>query len=55
MQAKFLAFIAMILMMLAQNTETVQLTSQTVVGNILFEQTAVYALALLMVIVALVM
>jgi hypothetical protein len=55
MQGKFLAFIVMVLMMFAQNTEAIQLTTKTVVGNLLFEQTTAYALALLMLIVALVM
>lgn len=54
MQRKLLAVIALILMML-EPLQGIQLTSQTVVGNLLFEQSTVYVLALLMLIAALVM
>lgn len=55
MQGKLLALIAMILMMIEPSTQGVQLTTRTVVGNVLFEQYTVYALAILMLIVALAM
>lgn len=51
MEGKLLAIIALILMML-QPLEAIQLTTSTVVGNILFEQSTAYALALIMLIVA---
>lgn len=54
MQGKLLAVIALIFMML-EPMQTIQLTSQTVVGNLLFEQSTLYALALLMLIAAFVM
>lgn len=54
MQGKLLAVIALILMML-EPLQGIQLTSQTVVGNLLFEQSTVYVLALLMLIAAFVM
>jgi hypothetical protein len=46
--------IALILMML-EPLQGIQLTTQTVVGNLLYEQTTVYALAILMLIAALFM
>lgn len=54
MQGKLLAIIALVLMML-EPLQGIQLTSQTVVGNLLFEQSTVYVLALLMLIAAFVM
>lgn len=55
MQGKLFALIALVLMMIEPSTQGIQLTTRTVVGNVLFEQYTVYALALLMLIVALVM
>jgi hypothetical protein len=54
MQGKLLAVIALVLMML-EPLQGIQLTTQTVVGNILFEQSTVYVLALLMLIAAMLM
>lgn len=53
MQAKLLAVIALVLMMIDPTMQGIQLTTRTVVGNVLFEQSAVYALALIMLVVAL--
>lgn len=55
MQGKLFALIALVLMMIEPSTQGIQLTTRTVVGNVLFEQYTAYALALLMLIVALVM
>ena len=53
MQSRMLALLALVLMMLHQTTSAdVSLTSQTVVGNILHENLAAYAIALMMLIVA---
>lgn len=53
MEGKLLAVIALVLMMI-EPLQGIQLTTQTVVGNLLFEQSTVYVLALLMLIAALV-
>lgn len=50
MQAKLFAILSFIIIMLVQPLQAVQLSSSTVVGNILYEQTTVYILALLMLI-----
>lgn len=55
MDGKLLAIIALVLMMIQNSTQAIELTTSTVVGNILFEQTAAYALAVIMLVVALVM
>jgi hypothetical protein len=49
MSGKLLSFVAMLLMMLLQQTEAIQLTTQSVVGNILFEQSTLFCLSLLMI------
>jgi hypothetical protein len=38
-------------MMLAQNSEAIQLTSSTVVGNLLYEQGTLYFLALMIMLI----
>lgn len=53
MEGKLLAVIALVLMMI-EPLQGIQLTTQTVVGNLLFEQSTVYVMALLMLIAALV-
>ena len=53
MQARLLAVIALIMMMIQPTVENVSLTSQTVVGNILFENAAVLPLAIIMLVIAL--
>ena len=53
MQARLFAFIALVIMMLQQTQAVdVSLTSKTVVGNVLHENLATYALALIMLIAA---
>lgn len=52
MQGQLFAVIALVLMML-EPLQAIQLTSNTVVGNLLFEQSAVYAVALIMLVIAL--
>lgn len=52
MQTKLLAIIALILMMIDPTIQGIQLTTRTVVGNVLFEQTTIYALAMIMLIIA---
>lgn len=53
MQARLFAFIAFFLMMFQQTSAAeIELTSRTVVGNILHENIAMYALALIMLIAA---
>ena len=52
MQKQLLTIIALVLMM-AEPLQAIQLTTTTVVGNILFEQSAMYVLALLMLVIAL--
>lgn len=52
MQGKLFAIIALVLMMI-EPLQSIQLTTSSVAGNVLFEYTSVYALALLMLIVAL--
>jgi hypothetical protein len=54
MQAKQ-GLLAVALLFMAQNTQALQLTSTTVVGNLLFEQNALYALALLMLLASIVL
>lgn len=54
MEGKLLAVIALILMML-EPLQAIQLTTQTVVGNILYEQSTVYVMAILMIIAAMLM
>lgn len=55
MQEKLLAILAIIIMMIQPSYEEISFTTRTVVGNLLFEQSTVYALALFMLIIALVM
>lgn len=53
MQYKLFAFVLALIMMLQETAAVdVSLTSKTVVGNILFENVAMQALAVLMLIVA---
>ena len=53
MQARLFAFLAFLLMMIQESTSVeVSLTTKTVVGNILHEHMAIYALALIMLIAA---
>ena len=53
MQARLFAYIALVLMMMQESSAVdVSLTTKTVVGNILFENVAVYALALIMLVLA---
>ena len=53
MQARLLAVLALILMMIQPTVENVSFTTQTVVGNILFENVALVPLAIIMLIIAL--
>lgn len=55
MQGKLFAVIALVMMMIESSHQAIQLTTTSVVGNILFEQSTVYVLALLMLVAALVM
>ncbi len=55
MQEKLLAILAIIMMMIQPSYEDLSFTTKTVVGNLLFEQGTVYALALLMLIITLVL
>jgi len=41
--------------MIENSTQAIELTTSTVVGNLLFEQSAMYVLALMMLVVALIM
>lgn len=53
MQARLFAYIALVLMMMQESSAIdVSLTTKTVVGNILHENMAIYALALIMLLVA---
>lgn len=53
MQARIFAFLVCLLAMLQQSTAAeISLTSNTVVGNVLHEQMAIYALAFIMLIAA---
>ena len=53
MQSRFLALLALALMMLQETaTVDVELTSQTVVGNILHENLAAYVLGLMILVIA---
>jgi hypothetical protein len=47
MDKKILSALVM-LMMLTQNSQAIQLTTSSVVGNVLFEQGPIYFLALMM-------
>jgi hypothetical protein len=53
MQGKIFAIIAVLLMMIQPTMEKITLTSDTVVGNILYENMALYPVVLIMLIVAL--
>ena len=53
MQGRLLAVIALILMMIQPTVEKITLTSDTVVGNILFENAALVPLAIIMLVIAL--
>ena len=53
MQGRLLAIIALILMMIQPTVEKITLTSDTVVGNILFENAALVPLAIIMLVIAL--
>ncbi len=53
MQTRLLAILAIILMMIQPSIQGVSLGSETVVGNILFENAAMIPLAIIMLIVAL--
>ncbi len=55
MQGKLFALVALALLALQTSSQGLQLTTTTVVGNILFEQSTVYVLALLMLVAAMVM
>lgn len=55
MDGKLLAIFALVLMIIENSTQAIELTTSTVVGNLLFEQTAAYALALMMLVVAVAM
>jgi hypothetical protein len=54
MEGKLFAVIALVLMMI-EPLQGIQLTTQSVVGNLLFEQSTVYVLALIMLIAAFVL
>jgi hypothetical protein len=52
MQGQVFAIIALILMMV-EPLQAIQLTTTTVVGNLLFEQSAMYVVALLVLVMSL--
>ena len=54
MEGKLFAVIALVLMMI-EPLQGIQLTTQSVAGNLLFEQSTVYVLALIMLIAAFVL
>ena len=53
MQGRLLAIVALLLMMIQPTVEKITLTSDTVVGNILFENVALVPLAIIMFVIAL--
>jgi uncharacterized membrane protein YgdD (TMEM256/DUF423 family) len=55
MQQKQGSLLAVALLMMAQNAQALQLTSNSVVGNVLFEQGSLYVLALLILLASLVL
>jgi hypothetical protein len=55
MQRQLFAIIALIFMMMTETLQADIARSKTVVGNILFEQSTVYIMAILMLIIAVVM
>jgi len=52
MQAKILAIVALVLMMIQSSTQAIELTTSTVVGNLLYEQATPVLLAIIMLVMA---
>jgi hypothetical protein len=55
MQQKVGSVLALALLMMAQNAQALQLTSTSVVGNVLFEPSYTYLMALLLILASLVL
>lgn len=52
MQGKLLAIVALVMMMIQNSNQALELTTSTVVGNVLFEQSTMYVMAVLMLVLA---
>lgn len=52
MQGKLLAIVALVLMMIQESTQALELTTTTVVGNVLFESATPMLLAIMMLVMA---